>query len=226
LLRLILAVQIVHRSLPTRSTLLGLHTSGTIVAASARCRLAPYPRWWNEQTMSKQNPILKRTTSAMCQAIRMFMVGTDGIAGTALVEVAIIAPVIIIMIICLSDVGLFAFRQMEVQHAAQAGAQYASKHAYNSSSISSAVQHDATFTISAAPAPSQFCACPTATGLTNAGTPPCTSTCTGGGVAGTYVTVSAQATYNAVVVTSFLGSSSPFSASSHTLTASATVRTE
>jgi Flp pilus assembly protein TadG len=178
--------------------------------------------------MSKQNPILKRTTSTMWQAIRMFMVGTDGTSGVALVELAIIAPVIAILIIGISDIGLFAFRQMQVQHAAQAGARYASAHTYNSSLISSAVQYDeTTFTITVPPnTPVQFCGCPTATGLTNVGTPPCSSTCAVGGVAGTYVTVSAQATYNPVVVTTILGSSSIFGASSHTLTASATVRIE
>jgi hypothetical protein len=185
--------------------------------------------------MSKRNRILKSTTSTIWQAIRAFMVGTDGTSGVALVELAIIAPVIAILIIGISDIGLFAFRQMEVQHAAQAGARYASKN-YDPcyllfslpsyiSSISSAVQNDeTTFTISATPAPtSPFCASPTTTGLTNAGgTPSCPSTCTGG--AGGYVTVSAQATYRPVLVTKILGSSSPFSASSYTITASATVR--
>jgi hypothetical protein len=185
--------------------------------------------------MSQKNPILKRTTSAMWQAIRMFMVGSDGIAGVALVELAIIAPVITILIIGISDIGYFTFRQMQVQHAAQAGARYAGAHGYPSSCVSfpsdpskcpiaSAVENDESFPITATS--SQFCACPTATGLTHEGTPPCSSICSGTEVAGTYVTVSAQATYQPVVVTTLLGSSSPFSASSYTLTASATVRTE
>jgi hypothetical protein len=178
--------------------------------------------------MSKHNPIQMRTASTMWQAIRTFMVGTDGTAGLALVEVAIMAPVIAILLISISDIGLFAVRQMQVQHAAQVGARYASAHTYNSLSISSAVQNDeTTFTITVpANTPVQFCGCPTATGLTNVGTPPCSSTCAVGGVAGTYVTVSAQATYKPVLVTTILGSSSIFSASSHTLTASATVRIE
>jgi hypothetical protein len=187
--------------------------------------------------MSKQNPILKRTTSAMWQAIHIFMVGTDGIAGAVLVELAIITPVIIIMIISISDIGLFAFRQMQVQHAAQTGAQYAS-HNYKPndplfslpsylSAISSAVVNDdngTTYAISATPAPtSPFCACPTSTGLSAA---TCASICTDGSTAGSYVTVSADATYNALFVTTTLGSSSPFSAGSYNLTASATVRVQ
>jgi hypothetical protein len=183
--------------------------------------------------MSEHNPILTRPTFAIWQAIRMFMVGADGIAGAALAELAVIAPLIAILTIGISDVGLFAFRQMQVQHAAQTGAQYAS-HNYNPnnlstylSSISSAVVNDdngTTFAISATPAPtSPFCACPTSTGLSAA---TCLSICADGSTAGTYVTVAAQATYNALLVTKILGSSSPFSASSYTLTGSATVRVQ
>jgi hypothetical protein len=186
--------------------------------------------------MSEHNPILKRSTFAIWQAIRMFMVGADGIAGVALPELAVIAPLIAILAIGISDIGLFAFRQMQVQHAAQTGAQYASHNYSNSpsfslpsylSAISSAVVNDnngTTFAIRATPAPTNpSCFCPTSTGLSAA---TCLSICTDGSTAGTYVTVAAQATYNALLVTKILGSSSPFSASSYTLTASATVRVQ
>jgi hypothetical protein len=69
--------------------------------------------------------------------------------------------------------------------------------------------------ISATPAPAQSCGCPSAsTGITAA---TCGSTCTGGGNAGTYVTVNAQASYSAIFPIS--GITNPL-----TLTAKMTVR--
>jgi Flp pilus assembly protein TadG len=134
----------------------------------------------------------------MRQAIRNFMVGPDGIAGVALIEFTIFLPIVVVMSIYTMDFGLLIWRKMEVQHAAQAGAQYAMVHGYSSppSSISSAVTNATTaFTISASPAPNQFCGCPTSTGVTQIAAGSCASgsNCSGS-VAGTYVTVSAQAT--------------------------------
>lgn len=164
----------------------------------------------------------------MRQAIRNFMVGTDGTAGAALVEFAVIAPVIGVIIVWIMDLGLFGYRQMQVQHAAQAGAQYAilvgeGEDSYSSSAISAAVTNATTFKISASPAPSQFFGCPSNAGVTDVAQ---NSTCPDGKVAGSYVTVSAQATYNPVVlmVPGKLFPSTIFASRSYTLKASATVR--
>jgi Flp pilus assembly protein TadG len=129
------------------------------------------------------------------------MVGTDGIAGNALIEFAIIAPLLVVMCVYVADFGFYIFRQTELQHAAQTGAQYAIEHGYNSTSISSAVTNDAndsSFTITTTP--SEFCGCPSSTGVTqiSAGACPEGSTCSGGAVAGSYVTVSTTATYNTI----------------------------
>jgi Flp pilus assembly protein TadG len=162
----------------------------------------------------------------MRQAIRNFMVGADGIAGHALVEIAAFLPVIVMLIIGTIDFGLLIYSKMEVQHSAQAGAQYAIGHApsFSSASISSAVTNATAFratnlqAISASPAPSQFCGCPSSTGVTSAaGSPPCSSKCSDGSAAGTYVTVSAKATYT-TLLRYFLFSNSS------TLVATSTVR--
>ena len=150
--------------------------------------------------MCRQNPIFRRSTFATRQAVGTFLVGTDGIAGNALIEFAIIAPLLVVMCIYVIDFGFFSLRQMELNHATQVGAQYAIAHGYNSTSISSAVTNDAngtSFTISTTPT-SRFCGCPSSTGVTQLAT--CTegSTCSGSAVAGTYVTVSTQATYNTI----------------------------
>ena len=73
----------------------------------------------------RQSPISKRTTPAIWQAIRMFMVGEDGISGAALVELTLFAPMLLVGTVYILDYGLFFFKQMEVQNAAQASAQYA-----------------------------------------------------------------------------------------------------
>jgi Flp pilus assembly protein TadG len=151
--------------------------------------------------MCRQNPIFRRTRSATRHAVGTFLVGTDGIAGNALIEFAIIAPLLVVMCIYVIDFGFFSLRQMELNHATQVGAQYAIAHGYNSTSISSAVTNDANdsgFTISTTP--SEFCGCPSSTGVTQLAVGACTegSTCSGSAVAGTYVTVSTQATYNTI----------------------------
>src|SRR5712691_2716233 len=117
--------------------------------------------------MTRQIPISKRTASAIRQAIRNFMVGSDGIAGTAMIEITLCVPILIMVTIGLLNFGLYIYRNVQVQNAAQAGAQYAIQYGYSSSSISSAVTNGAcypstscgafTATISASPAPSRFC---------------------------------------------------------------------
>jgi hypothetical protein len=142
--------------------------------------------------------------STMRQAIRNFMVGPDGIAGVALIEFTIFLPIVLAMSIYTMDFGLLIWRKMEVQHAAQAGAEYAMVHGYPSSCpsssstcpISSAVLNaTAAFTISASPAPYQFYGCPSSSSPYSLTSVAQYSTCSSDhSGAGTYVTVSAQAT--------------------------------
>jgi Flp pilus assembly protein TadG len=150
--------------------------------------------------MSGQKLVIRRT-SATWHAIRTFLIGTDGMAGNALIEFAIIAPLLIVMCVYVADFGFFLFRQTELQHATQTGAQYAIAYGYDSAKISSAVSNDsndASFTISTTP--NEFCACPESGVVTQIASGACVSgsTCPGGAVAGTYVTVSTTATYNTI----------------------------
>jgi Flp pilus assembly protein TadG len=167
------------------------------------------------KAMSGQIPILKRTMPALREAIRSFVLGTEGAAA---VEFTLFAPTLVGMVVCTMDLGVGMYRQMQVQHAAQAGIQYVIAHGYNPSDISpisSAVTQATTFAgISASPAPNQFCGCRSSTGVTST---TCTSTCDDGSLAATYVTVSAQATYMTIVPYPLISNSFP-------LTAQATVR--
>lgn len=138
--------------------------------------------------------------------------------GVSAVEFAIAAPILMALLVPVVDLGLAYSEQIQVQQAAQAGAQYASFHPWNSNSpttIANAVTAASTLSgITATPAPSQVCGCPNGSTITSA---TCNSTCTNGESAGYYVVVNAQLPYTPQLPYSVLGNSV-------TLTAQATVR--
>ncbi len=141
----------------------------------------------------------------------------DAIAGVAAIEFAIIAPILVLLMLCTVDVGMGFYRKMQVQNAARAGAQYALTHGFAVDAISSAVLSATGFSgISASPTPNQFCACASDTGLT---TVACDSPCLGGILSGTYVSSSALGTYNTIVPY-------PMIPNSFTFTAQSTVRVQ
>jgi Flp pilus assembly protein TadG len=134
--------------------------------------------------------------------------------GNAAIELALLTPPLVLLAIGTADYGFGLYQQMEVQNAAQAGAEYARKHGFSVNAIGSAITAATPLTVSATPAASQSCGCPSGTTITAA---TCGSTCAGGAAAGTYVTANAQATYTTLVPY-------PGIANSYTLTASSTVR--
>ena len=137
------------------------------------------------------------------------------VEGMAAVEFALIAPTLVLFMLCTVDIGMGYYRQMQVQNAARAGAQYAIAHGFTAGAISSAVTSATSFSgISASPAPSQFCGCAASTGITTA---TCDATCAGGAPSATYVTVSAQGTYTTLLPY-------PLLPTSYALTGQSTVR--
>jgi Flp pilus assembly protein TadG len=158
----------------------------------------------------------------MLQAIRRFLVGEDGIAGSALIEFAVCAPMLVVMSIYTMDFSLAFYRQMQVQNAAQAGVDWAmANHIVNAAAITSAVTNAATPPVSVSTGyPIEQCGCPSSTGVTltaNTAPTPC-PVCAGGAAGGLYVTVQTQDTWNAFI------SYDLFSSGSRTFTASATAR--
>ena len=111
------------------------------------------------------------------------------IAGVAAIELAMVSPLLVTGVLGAGELGFTIFRQTQVSFAAQAGADYALAHGFDATKVSNAIVNATTYTaINATPAPTQFCGCPTASGVTVAGgTPPCSATCSGGFTAGTYV---------------------------------------
>ncbi len=168
-----------------------------------------------------QNDFAKQAATATWRLLRGFVGGSgDGIRGVAAIEFAAVAMVLVIMMIGTADFGMGFYRKMQVQNAAQAGAQYAMVHEFSVSSISSiqtAVMSATAFSgIAASPTPVQFDGCPSNTGVTS---PDINSKCPDGSTAGTYVTVSAQNIYHTVLPFPLLGIPDSF-----TFTAQSTVR--
>jgi len=156
------------------------------------------------------------------QAIRAFLVGEDGNAGSALIEFTLLAPLLVIMGVYTMDFGFVFYRQMQVQNAAQAGVDWAmANHVFNAAGVIAAVNSATNYggiTVSTG-YPIEQCGCPSSTGVTftdNTAPTPC-PTC-GGAVGGLYVTVQTQATWNSFIPYGL------FSSPTRTLTATTTAR--
>jgi Flp pilus assembly protein TadG len=159
--------------------------------------------------------ILRRAVDPWAAFCRLLSTRGDGIAGVSAVEFAIIAPVFLAALIGTIDIGLGFYRKLQVQNAAQVGAQYAALHGFSGSDIANAITSATAYAgVRALPAPAQFCGCASASGITATD---CSSSCPGGTPAGSYVTSSAQATYNTILPY-------PLIPSSYTLSAASTLR--
>jgi Flp pilus assembly protein TadG len=129
----------------------------------------------------------------MIARIRRFLRCTK---GSAALELGIVFPMFVVLIVGVANYGLAIFQIMEVQYAAQVGADYAQTNGFSAANIQTAVTSATAFTAVTAPTPTQACGCASVTGITTA---TCGSTCTGGASAGTYVTVQASAPYSPVL---------------------------
>ena len=137
-------------------------------------------------------------------------------SGAAAVEFGLAATMLCFLMVGLMDFGMGYWERIQVGNAARAGAQYAMSYGWDQTNISTAVTNATSLTsISASPAPTQACGCPSVSSGIVAAT--CGASCAGGGLAGTYVTVNATATYSPLL-------SYPGIASTFTLTASNTLR--
>jgi len=136
-------------------------------------------------------------------------------SGVAAIEFAVLGAVLCMIVVAVGDLVMGFYSNMQVQNSAQAGAQYAAVHGFNSTSVSNAVTNATSVAgITARPAPPQFCGC--VTGSTMA-TATCGSVCANGMTAGTYVSVSAARTYSTLI-------SYPGFPASYSQTATSTVR--
>lgn len=117
----------------------------------------------------------------------------DATGGTA-VEFSLLLPILVYFGIGVIDGGAAIYRQMQVQQAAQIGAEYAVINGFDSNLMSQAVVNGSSFSgVAASPAPSKFYGCVSSSVIV---TKVFGDVCSDGSVAGTYVSVSASATYS------------------------------
>jgi Flp pilus assembly protein TadG len=115
--------------------------------------------------------------------------------GVAAVEFAIIVPVLIGMFMGVVDLGLGLFTQVQLANAAQAGAAYAMQKGYNAGGMTYAAQTSTRLT-GLTVTPSQFCGCPSDTGVISTS---CTASCGDGLTAGTFVQISVSKAYSTLL---------------------------
>ncbi len=99
------------------------------------------------------------------------------------------------------EIGFSVYQAMQVNYAAEAGLGYAAKYGWKSSDIQNNVKN-ATKLSGLTVTPSQFCACPGATGLVTA---TCGTNCTSGLAAGQYIKIGVSATRQSIVGTTGFG---------------------
>lgn len=117
--------------------------------------------------------------------------------GGPLLEFALIAPFLMLFLVAVGDFGFAAYDLLQVQAAAETGAQYAVRNAWDSAAIATAVTSATGLRgITATPAPSQLCGCPDGGSFTQM---TCGDTCPSGSPAGLYASVSAQVPYRPVL---------------------------
>jgi TadE-like protein len=153
--------------------------------------------------------------------------------GTAALEFAMIWPFLVGMLVPLADLGEYAYEKMQLQAAAQAGAEYASQQGFIPAAVENAITSasslPAAANLTVLPSPfdvahAEFCGCASGTGFSQTWPPgQCPNprpTCANGAIAGVYITVGASAQY-----TPISGLKYPF-LSSQVITASSIVRVQ
>lgn len=125
---------------------------------------------------------------------RFFANGAADTSGAAAIEFGILVPLFGLMVISVADIGLGVYRKMQVEDAAQAGAQYAIARGFDTSGISGAVTSAVNSTaVTASPTPIKFYGCLNGTDINVV---PSGTSCPDGTQARTYTTVYAQGNYS------------------------------
>lgn len=121
-----------------------------------------------------------------------------GKAGSAAIEFGIIAPLLLLLLVGVVELGFGVHQAMQVQDAAEAGALYAGKYGYDQAGIAAAVVNaTGAENVTAEPAPALFCGCPSVTGIAEVD---CSASCPDGNGAERYVRVSAAMPHTTILV--------------------------
>ena len=119
------------------------------------------------------------------------------ISGSALVELAVVGPLLVLMVLGVADFGRVLYTSIILSHAARAGAQYGAQTngtTSDSAGIEQAAEEEAADIGSITVSSSRICEC------TGAGSVSCTATtCAGYGVPRVFVAVTASTTFQTIV---------------------------
>ena len=120
--------------------------------------------------------------------------------GTAAIEFGLVSPLLLILLTGIVEIGIATYQEIQLQTAVEAGALYAAAHgASNLTAIGQAgVGATGNTNITAIPAPTKFCGCPTAAGVVSQNAD-CTTVCADGKAPGQYVKVNAKVTHQTIM---------------------------
>jgi hypothetical protein len=123
------------------------------------------------------------------------------------VEFALIAPFLMTVVVAVVDLGTGLHHAMQVENAAQAGLQYALVRGFDAAAITARIAATSPdLGIAASPEPQRFCGCPSASAIEPA---TCGAFCPDGSTTGTFVSVSAAATYRPPIAFPFVPETVP-----------------
>jgi len=136
-------------------------------------------------------------------------------SGTAAIEFALMTPFLVVLLGGVVELGFAMYESMQVNAAVEAGVLYSVANgsalatSFSATSVSGAVTGSgalpSAYTLTATPAPTEFCGCPSASGsvTTLATAPPCSTATCSGSTAATYVQVNASINHLVLLPTSF-----------------------
>jgi Flp pilus assembly protein TadG len=155
------------------------------------------------QRVARRTDLQTRRQSQMSRTTPNFQTSfVHSTRASAAIEFAITASLLFFPFLGAAEIGYSAYQAMQVQSAAEAGALYSSKNAFDASKISSAVVSATGVTgLAASPASVQFCGCPNSSAIA---TVICTAKCADGTSPGTYIRISATLTRKSLIPNSGL----------------------
>src|SRR5438128_6628174 len=108
--------------------------------------------------MRAGTPFLCRHSRRVSETFRGFFTrAASNTNGVAAIEFGVVVPILVLMVVATIDIGMGVYRKMQLEGAAQAGAEWAIKKGFDANRISNAVMSATSApTISVSPAPVQF----------------------------------------------------------------------
>jgi len=131
-------------------------------------------------------------------------------SGTAAIEFGLAIPVLAVLLTAIVEIGFSMYQAKQVSYGAEAGLFYAAQNGWNAAGIQNAAINATGLTGTAATA-SQFCGCPSSTGITAAS---CSATCSDGSQPSQYIQINVSLARRSIIINSGFALPSTISAQS------------